>query len=85
MKVLKQNHAKWTKEVTCTGKGNGDGGCESLLLIDKNDLYNTYKHYYDGTMDIFTTFKCCLCGVETDVEDVPAQIKEHIHDKKGGN
>jgi hypothetical protein len=84
MRVLKKGREQkgWATEATCTGKGNGNGGCGALLLVEQGDLFHTYRCARDET-DTFTTFRCCECGVLTDI-DVPSHIqvaKDEAHTK----
>jgi len=37
--------------------------------------------YYDGSTDHYTTFRCCECGVETDI-DVPGSVRDAVPFKK---
>jgi len=32
---------QWTKECRCTGAGNGNQGCQALLLVEWSDLFLT--------------------------------------------
>ena len=68
MKVVKKGRAQkgWAQEFTCTGKGNGNGGCGAVLLVEEGDLYQTCNSCM-GETEYYTTFKCACCGVETDV------------------
>lgn len=77
MKVLKKGRPQkgWSQEFTCTGKGNGGGGCGATLLVSEGDLYTTSSHHYDGSSDYYTTFSCGACGVETDVDNVPSSVR----------
>ena len=72
MKVLKKGRPQkgWTKELFCTGNGNGGGGCGAKLLVEKDDLYQTSSSCRDET-DYFVTYCCPDCGVETDTEETP--------------
>lgn len=76
MKVLKKGRPQkgWSATFTCTGKGNGGGGCGAKLLVSEYDLYYTFRGYYDGSSDRYVTFTCPECGVATDV-DVPVSPK----------
>lgn len=76
MKVLEKGEG-WNLKVKCTGSGNGDGGCGSLLLVEENDIYVTAKNYYDGSTDLYFTFCCPVCGTETDIceNNVPSRIR----------
>jgi len=77
MKTLKPGKA-WSKKVKCTGQGNGGGGCGALLLIEKEDLYQTSRECYgDNCPTYYTTLMCQECGVETDIE-VPDFIKKNL-------
>ncbi len=81
MKVISKGRKQkgWSKEFKCTGGGNGGGGCGATLLVEERDLYYTHHYDYGGGHDIYTTFTCQCCGVETDVK-VPSNVK--IRDKK---
>lgn len=68
MKVLEKGPG-WNLKLRCTGKGNGDGGCNSLLLVEEEDLYITSHTYIDGETDYYYTFACPVCGAETDVDE----------------
>ncbi len=70
MQVIKKGRKQmgWAKEFTCTGSGNGGGGCGATLLVEKTDVYQTSRGYYDGSTDYFITFCCAECGVETDIK-----------------
>ena len=82
MKVLEKGPG-WSIKQKCTGHGNGGCGCESTLLIEKGDIYVTAHTDYAGDTDYFYTFKCPVCGCETDVEekDVPHSIQREELDK----
>ena len=71
MKILKEGREQsgWSREMKCTGEGNGGGGCGASLLVSVNDMYYTYSHHYDGSSETYITFACPSCGVETDVDD----------------
>lgn len=68
MKVLKKGRKQkgWSVEVDCTGSGNGGGGCGARLLVEQPDLFRTTRSIRDET-EHFVTFKCCECGVLTDL------------------
>lgn len=68
MRVLKKGRKQngWSKEFTCTGKGNGDGGCGAELLVSEGDLFLTYSSAC-GEIDTYTTFECVECTVHTDI------------------
>lgn len=71
MKVLKKGREQqgWAKEFTCTGKGNGGGGCGATLLVEQRDVFQTSSSHYDGSTDYYNTFKCASCGVLTDIKE----------------
>lgn len=75
MKVIEKGRRQkgWAQEFTCTGRGNGNGGCGATLLVEESDLYHTHSSHYDGSDETYTTFECAACGVETDV-DVPSSV-----------
>ena len=82
MKVLeKGNPNGWEIERVCTGKGNGDGGCEAKLLVAEADIYLT-KSSCMGEIDYYFTFKCPECGVETDIpeSEIPSRITKKLMD-----
>ena len=68
MKIIKPGREQkgWSGEFKCTGNGNGGGGCGAVLLVEYADLYYTESHCRDET-NSYITFKCCACGVETDL------------------
>lgn len=73
MKVIKKGRPQkgWAKELTCTGVGNGKGGCGAILLVEQADLFQTSRSDYGGDTDYFVTFKCSECGVLTDTKETP--------------
>ena len=68
----------WAKEYSCTGYGNKEGGCKALLLVEHSDLFKTHSYHYDGSHEVYITFKCSECGVLTDIKDYngPSGIRE---------
>lgn len=79
MKVLEPGRAQvgWSIVTSCTGQGNGGGGCTAKLLVEQPDLYITYTNARDETTS-YVTFECAACGVETDLKDVPFAIQEKL-------
>lgn len=71
MKVIKKGRFQkgWSKKYSCTGRGNGDGGCGAKLLVEADDLFQTSSSHYDGSNEYYVTFKCPECGVLTDIPD----------------
>lgn len=84
MKVLEEAQG-WSIEQFCTGKGNGNGGCGSKLLVEKNDIYLTSHTDLTGDTEYFYTFCCPVCGIETDIpsENLPISIKNNLLNYKG--
>ncbi len=84
MKVLEKGRPQrgWAKEFTCTGRGNGGGGCGAKLLVEFPDLYHTHHYDYGGGHDVYVTFRCADCGVETDI-DYDGPNYSGIPDKRG--
>lgn len=80
MKVLipGRNQVGWAKEFTCTGHGNGGGGCGATLLVEQGDLFKTQSCSM-GETDTFITFECGECQVWTDITNVPSQITQTLH------
>lgn len=85
MKIIKpgRDQAGWAKEYVCTGAGNGGGGCGAILLVEEKDLYQTSRSDYLGDTDYYVTFKCCSCGVETDINDCPKNARDLPKKRKG--
>ena len=83
MQILEKGPG-WSIEARCTGNGNGDGGCESRLLILENDLFITKSYCYDGSHDEYVTFRCPVCEKYTDLDDtkVPSQVRLHLKVKR---
>ncbi len=76
MKVIEKGEG-WSIEVKCTGKGNGDGGCSSILMVEKDDIrYYTWVAWY-GDRECCYTIKCPVCGVETDIPEskIPSSVR----------
>jgi len=69
MKVLKKGTGQkgWSMRATCTGAGNKGGGCGAELLVEQDDVFLTYSHHYDGSSEVYRTFKCSQCTVLTDI------------------
>lgn len=70
MEVIKSGNVKeWSLEAECTGAGNDNNGCGATLLLKSDDIFFTESPWYNHK---FNTFKCCECGVLTDLEcDLP--------------
>lgn len=77
MKVLeKGNESKgFETEQICTGKGNGDGGCNARLLVGENDIFVTASDIYT-LQTFYFTFKCPECKTQTDIK--PANLPEKV-------
>ena len=82
MKLLKRGNG-WNIKCLCTGDGNGGGGCGSTLLIERGDIYLTHRYDFTGDHEYYYTFKCLVCGVETDIEEtsVPNIIRRELLDE----
>lgn len=83
MKILEKGPG-WGITQFCTGKGNGDGGCNSKLLVEKEDIYLTSHVDLDGVSEYYYTFRCPVCGIETDIpkKDVPNVIQRELLENK---
>ncbi len=70
MKIVKpgRDQQGWAREFKCTGKGNQDGGCGAVLLVERDDIFQTANSCM-GETDYFVTFRCMSCGVLTDIAE----------------
>ena len=78
MKVLEKGPG-WSLKTKCTGFGNGNGGCGSVLLVEKDDIFITVSsNYADDDNDYYYTFCCPVCNQQTDIkeDDLPASVRE---------
>jgi hypothetical protein len=85
MKVIKKGREQkgWAKKFTCTGAGNGGGGCGATLLVESGDLFHTYADYMGRDEEWFITFRCADCGVLTDITTtVPFRASALPHYRK---
>jgi len=71
MKVLRRGSGakSWSRKATCSGKGNGGGGCRARLLVEKGDLFQTYRSCMGREEDWYVTFQCPECKVLTNIDD----------------
>lgn len=83
MKVIRKGREQkgWAKEYTCTGAGNGNGGCGAVLLVEIGDVFETQRNCMHET-DFFTTFRCPECQVLTDIE-VPGHVRAAASEQRG--
>jgi len=85
MKVIQRGREQtgWSIQKTCTGAGNGSGGCGAILLVEKADVFSTESHARDETTR-YATFKCCECGVMTDLcdKEVPSKLWRGMKSRK---
>jgi len=85
VKVLQEGNPNgWEIEQVCTGRGNGDGGCEARLLVAEDDIYITVSSDYCGEDKTYHyTFKCPCCGVQTDIpeKDIVLRVQRKVMDK----
>lgn len=70
MKVLRAGRSQkgWSAEKSCTGEGNGLGGCGAKLLVEEADLFTTTSSARDE-VTYYVSFCCMACGVITDLHD----------------
>ncbi len=86
MKVLEKGRPQkgWAAEFVCTGKGNGNGGCNAKLLVEQTDLFKQFSHARDETTT-YLSFQCCECGSKTDIwngeSGKPCPISRKIMDQ----
>ncbi len=85
MKLLEKGPG-WSTIQHCTGKGNGNGGCMSKLLIEKEDIYLTTHTDLTGETDYYYTFICPECGIQTDIpeSEIPIALKRELLQSKKG-
>jgi hypothetical protein len=82
MKVLKPGvTVDWSAELACTGNGNGGGGCGAVLLVEEADLFLTSAETFHFTSPRYVTFRCVICGTESDVEHVPERVLQRLPNK----
>lgn len=83
MKVVKSGSGQrgWATETTCSGAGNGKGGCGAVLMVEQDDLFKTHHYDYGGGHDTYITFRCVECRVLTDI-DVPGSIYSQIREQE---
>ena len=76
MELLKLG-SSWFYQVRCRGNENGDCGCNSLLQVEKDDIYITVDEGYDGRVALCFSFRCPVCNQETNIMEykIPAAIK----------
>ena len=86
MKVLKPGRAQkgWSTETTCTGRGNGGGGCGAKLLVEETDLFRTQSSAL-GETESYVTFECAACTVWTDIENVPHHVASRLPGRSPSN
>lgn len=85
MKVLKKGREQksWARTLNCTGHGNGNGGCKAKLLVEHSDIYKTHSYHYDGSNEVYLTFSCPICNVESDIpKSVSVPNRDKILDEK---
>lgn len=89
MQILKPGRIQtgWSKEMVCSGYGNGGGGCGAQLLVEQDDVFGTESHHYDGSSEYYATFKCPCCYVWTDIQgEVPFKPRrKNSYDRSGVN
>lgn len=76
MKVIAKGRPQngWAEEMTCTGAGNGRGGCGAQLLVEIGDVFTTYSNPMGRDPSWFLTFECPECGVLTDIGGAPQAV-----------
>lgn len=77
MKVIKKGRPQkgWAKSFVCTGGGNNNGGCGATLLVERADLFHTYRSCMGRDEEWYVTFRCPECGVLTDIPDAQAPVR----------
>lgn len=78
MKLIKKGRPQrgWAKQITCTGKGHGRGGCCAALLVEESDLFRIETPIWDDNakcedLNVQVAFQCSECGVISNVNSYP--------------
>ena len=76
MKIIEVKKNGWQRRI-CTGKGNSNIGCGSVLLLDIDDVEVRYHTWLDGSVDTYYSFVCPVCHAMTDIppEELPISFK----------
>lgn len=85
MRIIKAGTPKeWSVVAKCTGKGNGNYGCDAELEVSQPDLKHTYTSCMGRFEEHYMTFKCPCCDKHTDLDDaeVPARIRVEVIKQK---
>lgn len=77
MKILEVKKKGWRKRI-CTGDGNSNIGCGSVLLLDPEDVKIIHHTWIDGSRDTYYSFVCPVCAAMTDIpgDELPASVKK---------
>jgi len=82
MKVIQSGNpaGAWSKEYSCTGLGNGNGGCGAILEVNGNDIMHTYYTIMGREECHCFTIECPECKTWTDLieSDIPVAIRSKI-------
>ena len=76
MKIIEVNQNGWQRR-RCTGEGNSNIGCGSILLLDIDDVIVSHHTCFDGSVDTYYSFICPVCYAMTDIppEELPTTLK----------
>ncbi len=76
MKILERGPG-WNIQLRCTGKGFGGGGCNSLLLVEKDDIVAFIEKDMGGVTETSFGFRCPVCNTTTCVSEskIPSSIQ----------
>lgn len=83
MEILEKG-TLWKLKVKCTGRGNGEVGCNSKLLVEEKDIFVSTPgiDYYGGQYNkkISFGFRCPVCNFVTDIPEnmIPTIIRKNI-------
>ena len=82
MKVIRRGRTQkgWAREEKCTGIGYGEGGCGAELLVEEEDMYLHKYSDGEGGTESCISFKCCECGVWSEMKKVPSAIFTRIRE-----
>ena len=78
----------WSTEVRCTGAGNDNSKigcypCGEKNIIIADDIFITYRKFWDGEKLEYFSVKCPHCNSITDLDEtkIPENVKKMVIEK----